>query len=118
MNSTRLNSFFKRLKNGGSFLAADFFAKIIIAPAVARVFIALLYKSDVMRMPIAPVATVIATIIPRFFQTSVFSVNAAIKFAGTRFFVNEIIVVIVFSEKKNLISPVDIRVFKKSSTVA
>lgn len=42
------------------------FCKIIIAPAVARVFIALLYKSDVMRMPIAPVATVIATIIPRF----------------------------------------------------
>ncbi|UKI52218.1 MAG: hypothetical protein L6V79_01545 [Clostridium sp.] len=69
-----MNSFFKRLKNGGSFLAADFFEKIIIAPAVARVFIALLYKSDVMRMPIAPVATVIAAIIPRFFSRRPFSV--------------------------------------------
>ena len=63
-------------------------------------------------------------IIPIVFLIALFSVGKAagvyadIPVTGTRFFVNEIIVVIVFSEKKNLISPVDIRVFKKSSTVA
>ena len=91
---------------------------IIFPPRVFCIFIALLKRADVTKSPVTADATVIARIIPKFFPASMPRVNRAIKFAGTSLSVTFMIAVIVFSEKKNFISPVDIRVRIKSRTFA